>query len=181
MKEKIYKSKKNGMAVLIIMIVLYAAAIAGMVFGGIGAEAGNSTGAIVLFVISCVWVCVGFIPIFGLKVLRPQEALVLTLFGKYVGTLRGDGFYFVNPFCVAVNPAAKTKLNQSGDVTTIKKLATNSEQGFEVHRMKKPEIKRFLALYFEASQYGDALPDVDGAQYFDEIYDNDKPDDEILF
>lgn len=54
MKEKIYKSKKNGMAVLIIMIVLYAAAIAGMVFGGIGAEAGNSTGAIVLFVISCV-------------------------------------------------------------------------------------------------------------------------------
>ena len=56
-----------------------------------------------------------------------------------------------------------------------------SEQGFEVHRMKKPEIKRFLALYFEAGQDGEALPDVDGAQYFDEIYDNDKPDDEILF
>lgn len=56
-----------------------------------------------------------------------------------------------------------------------------SEQGFEVHRMKKPEIKRFLALYFETSQYGETLPDVDGAQYFDEIYDNDKPDDEILF
>ena len=54
-------------------------------------------------------------------------------------------------------------------------------EGFEVHRLKKPEIKRFLALYFEASQYGEALPDVDGAQYFDEIYDNDKPDDEILF
>ena len=27
-----------------------------------------------------------------------------------------------------------------------------SEQGFEVHRMKKPEIKRFLALYFESFQ-----------------------------
>ena len=48
--------------------------------------------------------------------LKPQEALVLTLFGKYVGTLKDDGFYFVNPFCVAVNPAAKTKLSQSGDV-----------------------------------------------------------------
>ena len=33
-----------------------------------------------------------------------------------------------------------------------------SEQGFEVHRMNKPEIKRFLALYFETSQYGEALP-----------------------
>ena len=56
-----------------------------------------------------------------------------------------------------------------------------SEQGFEVHRMNKPEIKRFLALYFEASQYGETLPDIDGAQYFNGIYDNDKPDDEILF
>ncbi len=52
----------------------------------------------------------------GLKVLKPQEALVLTLFGNYVGTLKDDGFYWVNPFCTAVNPAAKTKLNQSGDV-----------------------------------------------------------------
>ena len=42
-----------------------------------------------------------------------------------------------------------------------------SEQGFEVHRMKKPEIKRFLALYFEASQYGKTLPDADGEQYIE--------------
>ena len=41
---------------------------------------------------------------------------MLTLFGKYVGTLKEDGFYFVNPFCSAVNPAANTHLKQSGDV-----------------------------------------------------------------
>ena len=41
---------------------------------------------------------------------------MLTLFGKYVGTLKEPGFYYVNPFCTAVNPAAQTKLNQSGDV-----------------------------------------------------------------
>lgn len=41
-----------------------------------------------------------------------------------------------------------------------------SEQGFEVHRMKKPEIKRFLALYFDASMSGELLPDGDGEQYF---------------
>lgn len=41
---------------------------------------------------------------------------MLTLFGRYVGTLKEDGFYFVNPFCTSVNPAAKTKLSQSGDV-----------------------------------------------------------------
>lgn len=63
-------------------------------------------------------VCITWIPLVGLKVLKPQEALVLTLFGKYVGTLKGDGFFWVNPFCTAFNPAARTKLNQSGDVST---------------------------------------------------------------
>ena len=57
-----------------------------------------------------------WIPLIGLRVLKPNEALVLTLFGKYVGTIKGAGFYAINPFCIAVNPAAKTKLNQSGDV-----------------------------------------------------------------
>ena len=69
-----------------------------------------------LMVIGIIWASLGWIPFLGLKVLKPQEALVLTLFGKYVGTLKNDGFYWVNPFCTAVNPAAKTKLNQSGDV-----------------------------------------------------------------
>ena len=67
-------------------------------------------------VLCIVYLCVGWLFWPGLKVLGPQEALVLTLFGKYIGTLKGEGFYFVNPFCVAVNPAAKTKLSQSGDV-----------------------------------------------------------------
>ena len=46
---------------------------------------------------------------------------------------------------------------------------TISEQGFEVHRMKKAEVKRFLAIYFEASMNGENLPDVDGAQFFEEV------------
>ena len=132
MTEKILENKKHGMRALIIIIALYAAGIAAMIIGGIGmanavdyvstpfgVSAVNSAarhGYIALFVIGCVWVCIGWVPIFGLKILKPQEALVLTLFGNYVGTLKGEGFYFVNPFCVGVNPAAKTKLNQSGDV-----------------------------------------------------------------
>ena len=42
----------------------------------------------------------------------------MTLFGNYIGTIREAGIYFVNPFCVAVNPANNTRLGQSGDVTT---------------------------------------------------------------
>lgn len=71
---------------------------------------------IALLVAGIVLVLTAFVLCGGLKVLKPQEALVLTLFGRYVGTLKEDGFYFVNPFCTSVNPAAKTKLSQSGDV-----------------------------------------------------------------
>ncbi len=116
MKEIVLNNKKNGMAMLLLIILLYLAGVAAMVVGGIfGIERGHAWG-VVLFVLGIVWVSVGWFPALGLKVLKPQEALVLTLFGKYIGTLKEDGFYFVNPFCVAVNPAAKTKLNQSGDV-----------------------------------------------------------------
>ncbi len=86
---------------------------------------------VVWLVISIVWLCLGWIPAIGLKVLGPQEALVLTLFGKYIGTLREEGFYFVNPFCSAVNPAAATRLKQSGDVGGIRKSL--QEQGLNVN------------------------------------------------
>ena len=75
-----------------------------------------------LLIVSVVVLCVAWIPLAGLRILKPQEALVLTLFGKYVGTLKGEGFYAVNPFCSSINPAANTKLNQSGDVKTVKSV-----------------------------------------------------------
>ena len=42
-----------------------------------------------------------------------------------------------------------------------------SEQGFEVRRMRKNDIKRFLAIYFDSSMNGDQLPDTDGGQFFE--------------
>lgn len=44
-----------------------------------------------------------------------------------------------------------------------------AEKGFETHRLTKAEIKRFLAIYLEASMDGDKLPDVDGGQYVKEV------------
>lgn len=118
MEEKLYRGKKNGLAVLALTILLYAVAVAGVVFCGIAMESNGGPLSVVGFTISIIYMFLGWIPWCGLKVLRPQEALVLTLFGKYVGTIKEDGFYFVNPFCSSVNPAAKTRLSQSGDVKT---------------------------------------------------------------
>ena len=120
MTEKILTTKKNGMlmllgclAVMILSIVLFV----------IGIEVSPLIGipALILLIVSV-------IALAGLKVLKPQEALVLTLFGNYVGTIKGEGFYWVNPFCSAVNPAARTVLNQSGDV----KASAANETGMKM-------------------------------------------------
>lgn len=111
MKEKKLNMKKNGFAVLLLSIIIYAAAILGVVLGAV-------MNYPVILGICIFLLCVTWLLWPGLKVLKPQEALVLTLFGKYIGTLREPGFYFVNPFCSAVNPAAKTHLKQSGDVNS---------------------------------------------------------------
>lgn len=111
MKEKILSTKQNGMPMMLLWGLLYISAIALTIIGGVydkDALAGAST----------VWLCIGWFPFKGLIVLKPQEALVLTLFGKYHGTIKGDGFYWVNPFCSAINPAAQTRLRQSDDIST---------------------------------------------------------------
>ena len=119
MEEKIYHGKKNGMLVFILTVLLYAAAIFGVIMSGIALDQDSNTPpAVVGMIVSILYLCLGWIFWCGLKVLRPQEALVLTLFGKYIGTIKEEGFYWVNPFCTSVNPAAKTKLSQSGDVKT---------------------------------------------------------------
>ena len=130
MNERILQNKKNGMAVLLLTLLALAAAVAGLVAGIIWTENSDSILGIALAVVSVLVLLLGWIPLIGLKVLKPQEALVLTLFGDYIGTLKGEGFYWVNPFCTAVNPAATTKLSQSGDVKT-KSSRVNAE-GVEV-------------------------------------------------
>ena len=146
-EEIILQNKKNGMAVLIGSILLYLVFTALCIVSGIMTDNGTP-GATPLLVISIIYLCIGWLPWPGLKVLKPQEALVLTLFGKYIGTLKGEGFYFVNPFCSAVNPAAGTSpstgstgsgsskgltLNLSGvDTAAVQAAAANKKLSMKV-------------------------------------------------
>lgn len=140
MKEKVLLNKKKGMFVLLLTTLLYLAAVAGCIFGAMMVGGGKAP---VLLIISIVWLCIGWIPYCGLRILKPQEALVLTLFGNYVGTLKGEGFYFVNPFCSSVNPAANTHLHQSGDVDNgEKKTALSMALNINTERMESGSSKK---------------------------------------
>lgn len=156
MEEKVLNKKKNGMGVMLITMLLYLAAIGGVIYGAFMMEAEKSP---VIFIISMVWMVLGWIPFLGLKVIGPQEALVLTLFGKYVGTLKENGFYYVNPFCVAVNPAAETRLNQSGDVNNPKKstLSLDTEGNVNVKVSNKKVSLKIMTLNNSRQKVNDCL------------------------
>lgn len=156
MNEKILSTKKNGMAVLIFLLLLYAASIAGTIFGGILVSERRNP---LMLIVGIVWLSFGWIPFCGLKVLKPQEALVLTLFGKYVGTLKADGFYYVNPFCTSVNPAAKTRLNQSGDVNegTRKAYAVTTKNENSAEVMSRKISLKIMTLNNNRQKINDCL------------------------
>ena len=138
MQEKIITGRKHGMAVLLGYLALLAAAVLAIIYGAV-------RGHVFFVVLGVLYVSLGWIALCGLRILKPQEALVLTLFGKYIGTLKGEGFYYVNPFCSAVNPAANTKLSQSGDVDGAKNgivIAAGQTSGsIEVAMNKKISLK----------------------------------------
>lgn len=129
MNEIILTNKKHGMRRLIFTILGILLCF-GMIIGGAFIE--ELYGNPALLIIGIILLSISWIPLLGLKILKPQEALVITLFGKYVGTLKGDGFFAVNPFSSSFNPAAKTKLNQSGDVTTHTHVIQGTQHGQNV-------------------------------------------------
>ncbi len=153
MNEKILNGKKHGMLVLIADTLLLLGAVAGVAFGGMIMDNGGSP---VLFIVSFIVLMLGWLPLCGLKVLKPQEAMVLTLFGKYIGTIKGDGFYAVNPFCTGVNPAAKTKLNQSGDVSSLIKTPATAT-GNEAELASKKLSLKIMTLNNSRQKINDCL------------------------
>ena len=118
MEEKALTAKKSGFSMLPLCFIVFASGAALFVYAIGHLERGENALGGFLLVVAILGYIAGIIALPGFKVLKPQEALVLTLFGHYAGTLREPGFYWVCPFCTAVNPAAGTRLSQSGDVTS---------------------------------------------------------------
>lgn len=145
MKEKTLKPRP-GLLMLMLIIVLFLFSLALTVVGAAIIEKGLGLAGGVLLTAGILLMILSGLLIPGLKVIRPQEALVLTLFGRYIGTIREEGFYFVNPFSMAVNPAAQTRLGQSGDVDggaggSSKLVISASGQSISAGASKKVSLK----------------------------------------
>lgn len=128
--------EKNGWLMLFVTVLVFLASLAMFVLGIIAGSGSvnlpEGLGAIIIGGIVGLIVTVFLFK--GFKLLQPNEAYVFTLFGKYYGTLKHDGFFWVNPFCSAVNPARITmglarKLSLKAMTLNNDKQKVNDEEG----------------------------------------------------
>lgn len=127
---------KSGMLMLLVVLVGLFSSISCIVLGAIRLESAAYVIGGILLTVGCVGVTAFCISFAGFKVLAPNQAYVFTLFGKYFGTLRESGFYFVNPFVSANAPSV---MNGESTETTTKTV--NGTQTVTVGKPKKISLK----------------------------------------
>lgn len=110
-EEREISGAKGGAALFGIILGILIS-IAGIVGGAILGASGKTAVGVALLVTAILLFCVMCVLTAGLKVLHPNEAAVYTLFGKYYGTIKKAGFYFVNPFVVCYNPSAHSAMDE---------------------------------------------------------------------
>ena len=121
----------NGFLMLFLILLLLLGSIAAFIFGPLLLAETNLPAMVALIVAGVIVLIVDLVLMCGLKILNPNEALVFTLFGKYHGTLKQDGYFWVNPFCEGINPGA-----QPASMTTV-----NGNTSFSFGGSKKISLK----------------------------------------
>ena len=148
MEHKVFEEREiiraNGLLMLIIIIVGHILSTAAFVFGIVGLEAGRDLSGGLLFCGGMVgWALFGIL-CGGLKIVRPNEARIFTLFGMYHGTIKTSGYFYVNPFCTSFSPtynAAAAEAKQTAKVTLgQEKAAVNLASVSKVISLKKQTL-----------------------------------------
>lgn len=117
-----------GMVMLFLCILGILGGIALCIFGGLRMEEFDTNAGLVMLIAGCLAIIVFAVLLCGLKIVNPNEALVLTLFGNYHGTIKRAGFHFVNPFSTAFNPTAKSVMEELGEVADSGKNANKKNK-----------------------------------------------------
>ncbi|MGN1077303.1 MAG: SPFH domain-containing protein [Candidatus Gallimonas sp.] len=119
--------EKSGWLMLFLSLLAFAAGMALFLLGIVLSGTDEASALIVLTPIGVILLFVFVLLTKGFKLLQPNEAFVLTLFGKYYGTMKREGFFWVNPFCTAVNPAKGLALGSARKLS-LKAMTLNNDK-----------------------------------------------------
>ena len=157
--EEITPRSTKGMPVLIINIIVMLVSIAIIVYGiRFTMFKDTLTLGVALIIIGAIYFfIIGPILFAGLKILKPNEALVLTLFGKYYGTLKREGFFFVNPFVVAFNPGSKDNSSSTSLMEQLSTASKGTPQTIQLRKNSKIMSLKTMTLNNEKQKINDEL------------------------
>lgn len=146
-------TKANGFTMLFVIIIGYLASLGCC----IGCSFAFGSGMTVLGIIIVLFGAAGFI-IFstmcgGFHVVNPREAVVLTLFGTYYGTIKTPGFFYTNPFAGAIAPTTVEKEPSTEVSIQNKELSTN----VNLNLLKKKVSLKTMTLNNKQQKVNDAL------------------------
>ena len=122
MQEKLVKPMSGGV-MLLVCILGWAVSIACLVWGCCIVETQTVAG-IVLICLFLALLLLFCILAGGLKIIHPNEARVFTLFGKYYGTIKEAGWYYVHPFAASFAPGRVTTVQTGTNGSTTGKTTT---------------------------------------------------------
>ncbi|MCL2474917.1 MAG: SPFH domain-containing protein [Chloroflexi bacterium] len=125
-KEKIV-TPSSGIAILVLSIVLMLISTGSYIWGGIVIENDGGMGAL-LMIIATIVLCLSIFLMCGLKIVSPNEAMVLLMFGKYFGTINKDGFFWTIPFAIGYNPVIGSMLRGNSKISLKATTLSNEKQ-----------------------------------------------------
>ena len=160
--EKTYTAVSGYLMVLILLIILL--------------------GTIFSFLMGMVWIAMVLIPLFlftaiGLTVVNPNESCVLVLFGAYQGTVKKNGFFWVNPFFVRKKISLRARNFDSETIKVNDKIGNPIKIGcvlvWKVENTYKAafEVDDFVHFVFVQSET--ALRKLAGIYPYDNFEDHD--------
>jgi regulator of protease activity HflC (stomatin/prohibitin superfamily) len=103
--------------------LMLALLLALMVFAIVLLVSAIRQGELYRIILSLVVLVLGFVCLFGLTVVNPNEARVVQLFGKYKGSLKEQGFQWINPLTVRRKVSLRVRNFESS------KLKVNDHDG----------------------------------------------------
>ena len=139
--EKILKPTNGYMALLLSLVMLVVALVC---FGNSGTEDGA---LLILPGIALVVLCIMVWK--GLMIVQPNHARILNLFGKYVGTIKDNGLFFVNPLYTSI------KITQRVQNMATPTLKVNDKMGnpVEIAAVIVWQIQNTYKAAYEVADY----------------------------
>lgn len=146
-------TKANGFAMLFLVIAGYILCIAGYIGCGFAFGADSAIAGTLLVILATLGIIIFSIMWGGFHIVNPKEAVVLTLFGNYYGTIKTPGYFYTNPFAASMEPTTEEKEPATEVSIQGNELAAN----VNINLFKKKVSLKTMTLNNRQQKVNDAL------------------------